>query len=146
MRFSPRDGCEERSFEPSPTLGRLLPVQAEVYRAPLTPEQNLMLAVLEDVVGEFQRYATAWDRGGRRLFADAEGWLASNDVEWPFAFLNVCEALDLDAHDVRAALWRWRDRARAQAPRDKVRVAILPAPLFTEDDAETPWRAGIGRA
>lgn len=146
MRVSARDACAGGCVEFPSAAERLLPVQAEVYRAPLTPEQRLMLAVLGDVVDELQRYATVRDRRARRLFADAERWVTSNDVEWPFAFLNVCEALDLDAHRVRTALGRWVDAARASVRHDKVRVAILPAPLFLEDDAETPWRAGVGRA
>src|SRR2546428_4243167 len=78
--------------------------------ASLQPEKRLMLAVLEDAVGTFQKYVNVGSRHGRRLFSEAEEWFASEDADWPFAFVNVCQALGLDAEYLRAGLWRWRDR------------------------------------
>ena len=78
--------------------------------ASLQPEKRLMLAVLEDAVGTFQKYVNVGTRHGRRLFSEAEEWFASTDADWPFAFVNVCQALSLDAEYLRAGLWRWRDR------------------------------------
>jgi hypothetical protein len=83
--------------------------------ASLQPEKRLMLAVLEDAVGTFQKHATAPGRRGRRLFTEAEEWFSSEDAEWPFAFVNVCQALGLEPHYLRAGLYRWRDRQRADA-------------------------------
>src|SRR5438067_3812049 len=78
--------------------------------ASLQPEKRLMLAVLEDAVGTLQKYVNVSSRYGRRLFSEAEEWFASPDADWPFAFVNVCQALGLDAEYLRAGLWRWRDR------------------------------------
>jgi len=78
--------------------------------ASLQPEKRLMLAVLEDAVGTFQKYVNQRSRHGRRLFGEAEEWFASTAADWPFAFVNVCQALGLDADYLRAGLWRWRDR------------------------------------
>src|SRR5581483_352348 len=64
--------------------------------ASLQPEKRLMLAVLEDAVGTFQKYTGAGNRRMRRLFLEAEEWFASNDTEWPFAFVNICHALGMD--------------------------------------------------
>ena len=38
-----------------------------------------MLAVLEDAVGTFQKYANARERSGQRLFAEVEEWFESDD-------------------------------------------------------------------
>ncbi len=40
--------------------------------ASLVPEKRLLLAVLEEAVVTFQRYATEQGRRGRRLFREAE--------------------------------------------------------------------------
>ena len=50
----------------------------EGVSARLQPEKRLMLAVLEDAVSDFQKYATATSGRGRRLFANADGWLRSS--------------------------------------------------------------------
>jgi hypothetical protein len=78
--------------------------------ASLQPEKRLMLAVLEDAVGTFQKHVTTPTRRGRRLLAEAEEWFASSDREWPFGFENICQALDLEPDYIRAGLARWRSR------------------------------------
>ena len=83
--------------------------------ASLQPEKRLMLAVLEDAVGTFQKYVTATGRRGQRLFAEAEEWFASDATEWPFGFQNVCQALGIEPSYLRAGLWRWRDTERSAA-------------------------------
>ena len=83
--------------------------------ASLQPEKRLMLAVLEDAVGTFQKYAVATGRRARRLFAEAEEWFASDDVSWPYAFLNICQALGLEPAYVRRGLLRWRNGQVADA-------------------------------
>jgi hypothetical protein len=84
--------------------------------ASLQPEKRLMLAVLEDAVGTFQKFVTVSTRRGQRLFAEAEEWFSSPSTEWPFDFENVCEALGMEASFLRAGLWRWRDAQRGPAP------------------------------
>jgi len=76
--------------------------------ASLQPEKRLMLAVLEDAVGTFQKYAGATNRRARRLHAEAEEWFADDDVSWPFAFPNICQALGLEPEWLRRGLERWR--------------------------------------
>lgn len=78
--------------------------------ASLQPETRLMLAVLEDAVGTFQKYVHVQTRHGRRLFTEAEEWFTSDETDWPFAFTNVCNALSLDTDYIRSGLRRWRDR------------------------------------
>lgn len=73
----------------------------------LRPEQRLALAVLEDAVAAFQTNATAKHEPGRRLYAEAAAWLASDDTGWPFSFVNVCDAVGLDPERIRCGLRRW---------------------------------------
>ncbi len=81
--------------------------------ASLQAEKRLMLAVLEDAVGTFQKYAHVSGRRPRRLFAEAEEWFASTDTQWPFAFVNICQALGLEPEYIRRGLRRWRDHQLA---------------------------------
>lgn len=74
------------------------------------PEKRLMLAVLEEAVGTFQKYADAPGRRAQRLFAETEEWFASDDMEWPFAFVPICEGLGMEPGYVRSGLRRWRER------------------------------------
>jgi hypothetical protein len=97
-------GLEPETILPSQFFDR---VQID---ASLQPEKRLMLAVLEDGVGTFQKYADAPGRRAQRLFAEAEEWFASDEVEWPFAFVNVCQALALEPQYLRRGLRRWRER------------------------------------
>lgn len=82
--------------------------------ASLQPEKRLMLAVLEDAVGTFQKYVNAHDRRGRALFSEAEEWFSSTESSWPFSFTAMCAGLGLDAEYLRTGLWRWREQQRAR--------------------------------
>ncbi len=82
--------------------------------ASLQAEKRLMLAVLEDAVGCFQKYVTASTRRGQRLFSEAEEWFTAPATDWPFGFENVCQALNLEPAYIRGGLARWRDAQRAQ--------------------------------
>jgi hypothetical protein len=93
--------------------------------ASLQPEKRLMLAVLEDAVGTFQKYVNARDRRAQALFAETEDWFASADDEWPYSFVNICNALGLEADFLRGGLWRWRDRQRTVSP-DSAKVIRFP--------------------
>jgi hypothetical protein len=94
----------------------LLPSQffaVDAGGASLQPEKRLMLAVLEEAVTTLQRHAFAQTGPGRRIFADVQAWIVSDDEQWPFSFLNACHALGLEPDYLRSGLRRWRDRLRA---------------------------------
>jgi hypothetical protein len=93
--------------------------------ASLQPEKRLMLAVLEDAVGSFQKYVNASNRRARRLFVEAEEWFESTDTEWPYAFENVCEGLGLEAQYLRNGLRRWR-QAQIAYPETSAKVVRFP--------------------
>jgi len=76
---------------------------------PLRPQEGLLVAVLEQAVGIFQRYALAPDGADRLLFANIDAWFASDDTDYPFAFVSICDVLGLDVAYVRSGLRQWRE-------------------------------------
>lgn len=91
---------------------------------PLERERRLVLAILEEAVRSYQRYAFATNRRGRRLFGETCEWFDAKDDPWIFSFENICHALDLDPDHIREGLSRWR---RDQAPRRPlVTVPVAP--------------------
>jgi hypothetical protein len=76
------------------------------WRPHSTPEQRLMAAVLEDAMRELTRPGGGWYGARARRQIEVQRWLESDDVAWPFSFVNVCEALDLDPGEVRSCLGR----------------------------------------
>ncbi len=79
-------------------------------KGPLGSEERLMLAVLEDAIMCFQKYAWARDGKGERLFLEAEGWILEGDCDWPFSFENICEVLRLDPQYMRRGLVLWKEQ------------------------------------
>jgi hypothetical protein len=94
--------------------------------ASIQPEKRLMLAVLEDAVGAFQKYANSRERNGQRLFDEVEEWFDSDDQEWPYSFVNVSQALGLDVEYMRRGLRRWRERQRSLAAGSSGNVVRFP--------------------
>lgn len=91
----------------------LLPAQffAAFRRAGgLERERLLMLAVLEDAVDCFKKYAYARDPRGRQMYDEAREWVASTDRTWLFSFENICDTLEISAEYVRRGLRLWRER------------------------------------
>lgn len=72
--------------------------------------KQLMAAVLRDaiLVCQFKRSVVTSHQSSRRfqvrLANEAAEWLRSEDTEWPFSFLNICEELHLNAGQVRAGV------------------------------------------
>ena len=87
-------------------------------------EKRLMLAVLEDAVDCYQKFAFAADGRGRELFSEAEEWLFSSDNSWVFAYENICHTLELNADYLRRGLQEWRQRARLNRARPLRPVAL----------------------
>ena len=111
----------------------------------ICPEKRLMLAVLEEAVGDYQRYLVAPGTEARRLFRDAEEWFASDDTAWPYSFANICGALGFEVSWVRAGLARWRDAQRARAARGESVIRIQLRRVAGIRSKAT-GRAPIGRA
>lgn len=67
-----------------------------------TPEQRLMLAVLEDAWREITTMKSRTDTYAIRMLESELGWLNSRSLDNPFAFECICSALGLDPGAVRA--------------------------------------------
>jgi hypothetical protein len=80
---------------------------------PLLREHRLLLAVLEDAIRTYQRYACASDPRGMEHLSHVEDWFASEDSEWMFSFVAICDALGLEPTYLRGGLRRLRERNRA---------------------------------
>ena len=98
----------------------------------LEPEKRLMLAVLEDGVACFQKYATARNGRGKRIFQETESWINEEPSERLFAFVNVCETLGFDADYLRQGLMGWK--AAHLKERAMGRVYQLVAPVEEQTD------------
>jgi hypothetical protein len=71
-------------------------------------ERRLMLAVLEDAVDSYQKYALARDPREQATFLEAREWFFSADRSWLFAFENICDVLEMNADYLRSGLDKWR--------------------------------------
>ena len=85
-------------------------------------EWQLVIAVLEDAVDCFQKYAFARDSQGKRLFREASDWIMnpssagrrSARKEAPgFTFEYICEVLGLEPDYLRHGLQVWREKQMA---------------------------------
>lgn len=85
--------------------------QAVYSRRVFSAEEELMAAVLEQSVADFQRHASATDRRKSRLFADAAAWIADKSSAWTFSFVNCCEVIGIEPDSLRQGLLRWQRRA-----------------------------------
>ncbi|MBI3000232.1 MAG: hypothetical protein HYY46_17545 [Deltaproteobacteria bacterium] len=71
---------------------------------------GLMLAILEDAVNCYMKYAAAKDRRGGQQFKEAEEWIFERHSAWLFSFENICEILGIDPEYVRHGLLRWKQK------------------------------------
>ncbi len=99
-------------------------------------EWQLLVAILEDAVGCFQKYFLARDNCGRRLYRDAYEWImvpqpqTAGDDEFPgFTFEYICDVLGLDPDYLRQGLTRWREERLVFGPaRGQAVPALAAAP------------------
>jgi len=78
-----------------------------------SPERRLILAVLEHAVATVMRGTGAPSARARQKAAQAHAWITGDDVDWPYAFRNICDHLALDANAFRERLARWQARRLA---------------------------------
>jgi hypothetical protein len=71
-------------------------------------ERRLMLAVLQDALDCYQKYAFSKEGHGRQLFNDADEWISCEDRNWYFSFENICETLEINPEYLRRGMRRWR--------------------------------------
>jgi hypothetical protein len=111
----------------------LLPAQffAAFRRAGgLERERLLMLAVLEDAIDCYQKYAHSRDPRGRQMYEEAREWVISGDRTWLFSFENICDTLEISAEYVRRGLREWREKNQnGRRPRVVVAAEAAAADL-----------------
>jgi len=103
---SANSGLEPETILPAQYFDR---VQID---ASLQAEKRLMLAVLEDAVDCYQKYAHARDPRGQQMFEESKAWVTSTDRSWLFSFENICDTLEISAEYVRRGLREWAERNR----------------------------------
>jgi hypothetical protein len=91
----------------------------------------LAKGVLRQAAKDLRAFHDAQESTGRELYRDAYSWVVSNDLSWPYSFVNVCEALGLSAEFVRAELladtppgWYLRSRRMAQTLSSSLRTSL----------------------
>src|SRR5215813_9204368 len=82
-------------------------------KLPLQPEAALMLAVLEEAIFTFQKFAFSDSLRGKNSFREADWWIRAEDNHWPFSFNNICDLLGLDPAWIRMGLSRWKEETQA---------------------------------
>lgn len=96
----------------------------EQFFLPLSPLNYgvgaLLSAILTDAVTCFKRHSRATNPRARRLGQETEEWFFRNEPEWPFSFLSICEALNLDPDYIRRGLQQWR-KTPARYPATRAR-------------------------
>jgi hypothetical protein len=98
-------------------------------------EEGLMLAVLENAIEYFQKYAVGQSEREKRLFTEAEEWILEKDSDWFFSFENICETLGLYPDYIRQGLMRWKEaRCRSVQPEQPERAKRV----------QTKWLAKTG--
>lgn len=73
-------------------------------------EKKLLLAVLENAIEDFHKYAAAKDRKGALLFQEAQKWIQEKNSQWFLSFDRICQSLSLRPDHLR------RDLLRRQQP------------------------------
>jgi hypothetical protein len=69
-------------------------------------EMRLAAAVLGTTLLELRERHD--DPSRRRRIAESLEWIASDEVEWPFSFLRLCDVFGLDPGWVRGVVARWQ--------------------------------------
>jgi hypothetical protein len=69
-----------------------------------SPERELASAVLEAAASDLRNYRYARRRRRQRMYWQTYQWVSSNDREWPFSFVNLCEFLRVSPNAMRERL------------------------------------------
>jgi hypothetical protein len=70
----------------------------------IRPERALALAVVEQAMEDLKKFRFAPRRRQQRLYMEAYRWVMSNDYQWPYSFVCLCDQLDLEVEPLRRGL------------------------------------------
>lgn len=111
----------------------LMPSQFFCDRGALSGEKRLMMAVLEDAIACYQKYVNNHqDPQARFEYHSARIWIESMDEEWPYSFINICEALEIEHRSFRKKLIAMNAAVKKPKQR-RARIAAITERL--KDDA-----------
>jgi hypothetical protein len=102
--------AETSAFADLAVLDHLM-AQGEIVPAQLpaatqwTAEKRLAAAVFASALVEIRDHAG--ERKYRRKIAEDMEWVDSDDVEWPYSFLRLCDVFRLEAAWVRSVIRYW---------------------------------------
>jgi len=87
-------------------LTSLMPVQFRDLWAGSgdSPERELAASVIWVAAHDLRSNRYAPRGPGQRLYVKAYQWLTSDDREWPYSFVNLCDVLRLSPDGVREEL------------------------------------------
>ena len=66
-----------------------------------TSQKELAAEILKQAAADLRRFHGATSAVEREFYLDAHRWVTSDDSNWPFSFLNVCQLLNLAPETVR---------------------------------------------
>jgi hypothetical protein len=98
---------DAESFDPTDIV-----VSEKSFEGNRIGEEKLMVAVLENAIKCFQKYAPGHDHWEKRLFQEVEDWILKKNSEWLYSFENICETLQLNADYIRKGLRVWKEAKR----------------------------------
>ncbi len=81
----------------------------------LEPEKSLLLALLEDAICCYRKFAGSRNRAGQSQFHEAEEWLMGGGDGGLFAFESICDCLGIDAEYLRRRLRESMAKPAAQS-------------------------------
>jgi hypothetical protein len=66
-----------------------------------TSRKDLAAGILKQAALDLRRFHCPTSAVEREFYLDAHRWVTSDDCNWPFSFLNVCQTLNLAPETVR---------------------------------------------
>ena len=66
-----------------------------------TSRRDLAAGILKQAALDLRRFHGPTSAVEREFYLDAHRWVTSDDCNWPFSFLNVCQVLNLAPETVR---------------------------------------------
>ena len=101
----------------------------------IEPERALAAGVLRQTASDLRRFRESADAIGREMYWDARSWFLSNDIEWPYSFLNVCHSLGIAPENIRDEVFTdagsgWLSHSRSVALATATRFVGSLSTLF----------------
>jgi hypothetical protein len=109
-------------------MGGIVYGSARPLPAQYTGKRQLLEALLLDAIRIFQGSMHAKKPGERQRFAEVEAWIFSDEADYVFSFVNVCDVLGLSVDAVRTHLSAWKTSRRNEAtpvsftPKSHIRI------------------------